>query len=114
MPHDAAGMALMQDLSQWFGEVIRGIDDTRDELQHNGPRVLPVLNGEVLDIDMTRTLSGNTSVDHVDGGLVVTMQWCRFTWREPQLLHDGTKAARMFSSGDSSKEFRFSGAGGSD
>jgi len=30
------------------------------------------------------------------------------------LLHDGAKVAHMFSSGDSSKEFGFSGAGGSD
>jgi len=37
MPHDATGMALMQDPSQWFGKVIRGIDDTSDELHHNVP-----------------------------------------------------------------------------
>ena len=108
MPHDATGMALMKDPSQWFGKVIRGIDDTRDELHHNVPRVLPVLDGKVLDIDMTRALSGNTSVDHVDGGLVVTIQRCRFAWREPQLLHNGAEVARMFSSGDSSEELGFS------
>jgi len=43
MPHDAVGMALMEDPFQWFGKVIRGIDDTRDELHHNVPRVVPVL-----------------------------------------------------------------------
>ena len=79
MPHDVAGMALMKDPSQWFCEVIRGIDETRDEFHHNVPRVLPVLDGKVLDINMTRALNGHTSVDHIDGGLIVTMQqgWFR-------------------------------------
>jgi len=114
MPHDATGMALMEDPSQGFGKVIRGIDDTKDELHHNVPRVLPDLDGKVLNVDMTRTLRGNTSVDHIDCGLVVTMQRCQFAWREPQLLHNGANVARTFGSRDSSEEFGFNGAGDSD
>jgi len=81
---------------------MRGIDDTRDDFHHNVPRVLPVLNGKVLDINMARVLSWNMSVDHIDGGLVVTTQ------------HNATEVARMLSRCGGSKEFCFSGAGGSD
>ena len=55
MTHNASRMAGMEDPAQGLGEVIRGVDDTRDVAHDNVASLLPVLNGKVLDINVTRT-----------------------------------------------------------
>ena len=35
----------------------------------------PILNGKVLNINMTRTLSGDTVADHIDCRHVVFVEW---------------------------------------
>jgi len=68
----------------------------------------------VLNINVTRALSGYTSVDHIDGRLVVTMHDGRALGSKAKVGHDCAHASSMFRCGNSSKEFRFSGAGSGD
>jgi len=68
----------------------------------------------VLNVNMTRALSGYTGVDHIDGRLVVTIHDGRaFGWKA-KVGHDCTHVSSMFCCGNSGKEFRFSGAGSGD
>ena len=70
MPHDAAGMAGMEHPTKGLGQVVTRVEDTRNEFHDEGASVFPVLDGEVLDVDVAGALSGDTRVDHVDGRLV--------------------------------------------
>lgn len=74
MPHDAAGMPFVQHPAKWLGQVIGRVDDAMNELHDDCTGFLPVLNGEVLDVDVAGTLGGYACIDHVDGRLVVTME----------------------------------------
>jgi len=68
----------------------------------------------VLNINVTRVLSGYTSVDHIDGRLVVAIHDGRaFGWKA-KVGHDCAHVSSMFRCGNSGKEFRFSGAGSGD
>ena len=111
MPHGAAGMALMEDPAQGLGEIIRWVDDPRDEFHEDVASIFPVLNGKVLDIDVARALGRDASVDHVDGQLVVTVKGGRSLWPKAELRHDGPQVASMLGRVEGSKEFHFSGAG---
>ena len=35
----------------------------------------PILNGKILDINMARTFSGDTVVDHIDSRHIVFIEW---------------------------------------
>jgi len=68
----------------------------------------------VLNINVTRALSGYASVDHIDGRLVVAMHDGRAFGRKAKVSHDCTHISSMLCCGNSGKEFRFSGAGSGD
>jgi len=114
MPHDVAGMVVVQDTSKGFCQVIGGVDHIRDELHNNGPGFFPVLDGKVLDVNVMGALSRDASVDHIDGQLVVAEQDSGSGRRETQIGHDGLNIASMLCSSDGSKEFCFSRASCSD
>lgn len=65
--HEAADVAQMENPAEGFGEVIGGVDDARDVTEFNDTTVFPVLDGEVLYVDMTGSLGGDSGVDHLDG-----------------------------------------------
>lgn len=50
-----------------FAEVIGWVDDTSYVNREDITIILPILNGEVLDIDVASTFSGLARVDHLDG-----------------------------------------------
>jgi len=68
----------------------------------------------VLDVNVTRALSRCTSVDHVDGRLVIAAHDGQAFWREAEVGHDGAHVSSMLCGGNSGKEFGFSGAGSCD
>jgi len=68
----------------------------------------------VLHVNVTRVLSGDMSVDHVDGGLVVAMHDGGAFGRKAKVGHGRAHAASVFRCGNSGEEFRFSGAGSGD
>ena len=76
--------------------------------------VLPILNSKPLDLNVTRALSGNLGINHVDGRFVVRIQSGGSSSGEAKFLEDGTQVLDLLGSSDSRKEFSFSEAGGSD
>jgi len=68
----------------------------------------------VLNINVTRALSGDTSIDHVDCRLVVAIHDGRAFRRKAEVSHDGAHVSSMLRCGNSGKEFRFGGAGSGD
>ena len=101
MPHNAAGMAFMEDPTKRFSQVVSGVEDSGDETHNNVAGFLPILKGKVLDIDVSRSLSENASIDHVDSRLVVFVYGGRAIWRKTKVLHDGTKVLGLFGCKDS-------------
>lgn len=114
MPHDPAGMAIVEDPTKRLGKVIRRVDDAGDEAHDNVTGFFPVLDREVLNINMPGALRGDASVDHVDRRLVVTMEACRTGRRKSQFPHDRPEVFGMLGRSDSRKEFRLSRTGGRD
>ena len=76
MAHGAASVSLMEDPTEWLGEVIRWVDDARDEVHDNVAGIFPVLNGKVLDVNVAGALGGDLRVNHVDGRFVVHPDGC--------------------------------------
>lgn len=108
------GMTLVELPAQILSEVIRWIDDPRDELHDHITRVVPVLDDKMLDIDVAGVLGWNVSIDHVDSRLVVATQGGRSLRWETKLFHDSTQVPGVLGSGDSCQEFGLSRTGGCD
>ena len=66
----------------------------------------------MLDQNMLGAIGGDASVDHFNGGLVVTIQNSERGRRKTKIGKDGAKVASVFGSADSSIKFGFSRAGG--
>lgn len=70
-------MTLMEDPTKWFGKVVGGIEDTWNMLHIYVAGVLPILNGKVLYIDVSRPFCRNTGVNHLNSRHIVFIDWCR-------------------------------------
>jgi len=68
------------------------------------------LHGKVPDVNVTRALSGDTSVDHIDGLLVVAMHDGGAFWWKAKIGHDCAHMSSMLCGGNSGEKFRFGGA----
>ena len=79
MAHTATSMLGEQHPTESLGEAIAGVDDSRKVLHNDIPLFAPFLNGEMLDLDMTRPRSGSGFVDHIERGNIVNQQtgWTR-------------------------------------
>jgi len=95
--HDASRMVSMENPKQGLREVIRRIDDSWDVAHDNVASLLPILNGKVLDINVTGTLSKNTSINHLDSRHVVFVDRSWFVLRETQFGHYGTEVLGLLS-----------------
>ena len=113
VPHEATCMASVENPAERFGEVIGRIEDTFDMTKGNMAFLLPILNGEMLYLEMTDSVSGMIVVDDLDGSLVVFKKWGRRGRRKAKISKDGSKIDGSLGGGDGSDEFRFGGAGGS-
>jgi len=112
--HNASRMASMENPAQGLREVIRRIDDTWDVAHDNVASLLPILNGKVLDINVMRTLSRNTSINHLDSRHVVFVDRSWFILRETQFSHYSTEVLGLLSGKDGSEKLSFRRASGSD
>ena len=63
----------MKDPTKRFGEIIGWIDDAGNVTKNDVTGVLPVLDGKVLDHNVTAAFSRDAGIDHVDGRLVITV-----------------------------------------
>ena len=77
MAHDAAGMALMEDPAERLGKIIRGVDDAGDVSHYNVTSFFPILDGKVLDVNVSGSLGRYFCVDHVDGRHIVFINGSR-------------------------------------
>ena len=71
MTHQATNMTEVESGAERFSEGVRRVDDTRNVAKDNIAVGLPLLDGKVLDVNMSRTWRWATRVDHQDGRLVV-------------------------------------------
>ena len=79
MAHTATNMLGEQHPTKSLGEAIAGVDDPGKVLHNDIPLFAPFLNGEMLDLDMSRTRSGSGFVDHIERSNIVNQQtgWTR-------------------------------------
>ena len=73
----------------------------------------PILNGKILDINMTRTLSGDTVVDHIDGRHIVFIEPGWIILRVSKFQKDGTQILCVFCRCDSGNKLSFGARGSS-
>ena len=109
MAHDPAGMAFMEDPTKGFGEIIGWVEYSRDKTHDNVASFFPILDGKVLDINVTGALSGDTGVDHIDGRLIVLIDGSGASQRETEVLHDSAEVLGLLGSIDGSEEFGLGG-----
>ena len=102
----------MEDPSDGFCEAIRGVDNARDADQLQVAGLFPVLDGEVLGVDVARARSRFTGVDHLDRRLIVFENRSGFDLGKTKLTKNGTKALGNLGSFNSSKKLSL-GAGAS-
>ena len=66
--------ASMKDPTEGLSEVVRRVEDTRDMVQHDMTSLLPILNGKMLDGNMTSSVSGLAGINHFDSGIVILIK----------------------------------------
>jgi hypothetical protein len=86
--HEATSVTRVEDPTERFREVVSGIDDPRDMAKSDETIFFPILNRKILNQDMPRAIGRHASVDHVDGGLVVTEQRGRIGLRKTEFVED--------------------------
>ena len=72
-----------------------------------------ILNRKVLNINMTRTFSRDTVIDHIDSRHIVFLEWSGTILRVSKFKKDSTQIFCVFCRGDSSKKLSFGARGGS-
>ena len=58
MSHDATCVSFMQNPSKRLGEIITGVNNPRNERHDNITSLFPVLDSEMLNVNMVRSFSG--------------------------------------------------------
>lgn len=112
MSHQAADVTGVKDPSERLGVSIAWIDDARDVVHLDVPISSPLLDGEMLDINVSRARRGSVLIDHGDGGLVVYVERSRTILSKSQLSQDGAKVLGNFCSTDGSYKFALGRTGG--
>ena len=71
MSHHAADMPGVENPAKRLGESVGRVDDSRDVAHFNVSSSFPVLDGKVLDVNVTGAISGNLVVDHKNSRHVI-------------------------------------------
>ena len=114
MSHDTPCVARMQDPTEGLGKVVGRIDNSREVSHDNVASILPVLDGKVLDVNVTRSLSRNSSIDHFDRGHVVLVDRSGSMLWKSEFFQNEPQVPGMFSSENGGKKLSFGGAGSRD
>ncbi len=83
MTHKTACVESMQDPAEGLGEIIRRVHDPRAMFENNPILIFPVLNGQVLNLDVSGMLSGMTGIDNFDGGFIINEEMSRACLAKP-------------------------------
>jgi hypothetical protein len=77
-------------------------------------RAFPILDSEVLDINVAGACGGTAGIDHVNGRFIVFIKESGVLLGKTKLLKDDTEVFGDLGSGNSGNKLSFSGTGGSD
>ncbi len=111
--HHATNMPGMEDPTERLGEGIRWVDDSRDVVHVDVAVSLPVLDSEELNVDVTRSISRDVVVDHLDRGHVVFVDRSGSTLGKTEVSKDGPEVPCLLGGSNGSEKLSFSGASGS-
>ena len=110
--HESQSVTRVQNPSKGFREVVTGVKDSWNVFENNFASLFPILNGKMLNVDVTGSVSGMTCIDQFDGGCIVFVKDSGIVLRESEFLENGAQVKRDLGGRDCSKEFSLSGAGG--
>ena len=115
MAHLAASVTRVKDPGDGLGEAIGRIDDTWNMDKMNITSLFPILNCEMLDIDMPRAHGRASGIDHLDDGFVVfLLDRSGTSLRKTEFAKDGTEVFGNFGSFDGGKKFGLGARSSSD
>ena len=89
--HQTANMAMMERGAQRLCQRIGGVDNARDVREDDLLGSFPLLEGKMLDVDMTGTWCGAICIDHQDCRGVIFEQGGRTKLWVPKLEEDRPK-----------------------
>ncbi len=110
MAHQATNMTMMERGTERFCQRVGGIDDTRDMGKDNFLGGFPLLQGEMLDVDVTGTRCGTIRVNHQDRGCIILKQRGRTELWVSKLQENRAKVLGDFGGMNGGEEFGFGGA----
>ena len=84
-------MASVENPAEGLRESIARVDGTGDVVEEDDTALLPLLKGEVLDVDVPRSLRWLLGVSHHDGGLIVAMHHRWSVLFDAELVQDRPK-----------------------
>ena len=112
--HEASSMSGVENPANTFGKSVAGVDGAFDVLEEDMSSTFPILDGEVLDVDVSGAFGRASSIDHFDGRFVVFVKNGRTFLSEAKLMENEVEVFGNLGSSNGSNEFSLSGAGGSD
>ena len=112
--YEAASVPRVEDPANTFSKGIARVDGPFDVLKEDMASTSPILDGKVLDVDVTGAFCRASSIDHFDGRFVVFVKNGRSFLSEAKLMEKEAQVFGNLGSSNGSNEFSLSGAGGSD
>ena len=114
MAHCSTRMTVVENPTERFCQIVSGVEDSRYVANDEVASFFPFLDGEVLDVDMSRAFGRDASVDHVDGGFIVVVDDGGVGLGKTKFVEDHTEVFGLFGGKNGGKKFGFGGACGCD
>ena len=109
MAHGMMSMVSKKGPAKCLGSMVSNIDDARDMMHDDDDTMtLPLLNGKMLDVNVSGIRSGLAFIDHGNGGDIVFIERCGTLLWNAKLMKDGTKVFSNLGSMHSGDEFSLS------
>ena len=108
MAHGMMSMVSKKGPAKCLGSMVSNIDDARDMMHDNETTMLPLLNGKMLNVNVSGIGSRLVFVDHGNGRDIVFIKRCGTLLRDAKLMKDGMKVFSNLGSMHSGNEFSLS------
>ena len=102
MSHSTSSMVRMKNPTQGLSKIITIVDDPRDMNHLDNILLFPILDLEIGSFNMACTVGRMTSIDNVDTGFIVFINYCSTSRRLPKAVKDMANIEIDFSSRNSS------------
>ena len=86
MAHGMASMANKKSPTKCLGSVVGNVDDAGDVMHDNDAMMLPLLDGKMLNVDVSGIRSGFAFVDHGNCRDVVLIERCWALLRDAKFM----------------------------